>query len=80
MAAETSSAQALKDNFAAKGFTVRELVALSGAHTLGKCSSVVCVGMQEQGSAQRLAAGGGTQEGKLPDGPLAAVFLATRTE
>lgn len=37
MAAETSSAQALKDNFAAKGFSVRELVALSGAHTLGGC-------------------------------------------
>lgn len=35
MASERSDARALVENFAEKGFDVRELVALSGAHTLG---------------------------------------------
>lgn len=35
MASERADAAALKANFAAKGFSVAELVALSGAHTLG---------------------------------------------
>ncbi|KAI8472771.1 MAG: heme peroxidase [Monoraphidium minutum] len=35
MASERSDAAALVDNFADKGFDVRELVALSGAHTIG---------------------------------------------
>jgi hypothetical protein len=35
MASEKSDAATLKAGFAEKGFSVRELVALSGAHTLG---------------------------------------------
>jgi catalase (peroxidase I) len=36
MASEMSSAEVLKQNFADKGFSVREMVVLSGAHTIGK--------------------------------------------
>ena len=35
MPAETSSATQLKASFAAKGLSVREMVVLSGAHTIG---------------------------------------------
>jgi len=35
MASEMSSADVLKQNFSEKGFNVREMVALSGAHTIG---------------------------------------------
>lgn len=35
MASENSNAERLIENFADKGFNVRELVALSGAHTIG---------------------------------------------
>ena len=36
MPMETASAEQLKANFASKGFTVQELVILSGAHTIGR--------------------------------------------
>lgn len=39
MASEKADAALLKANFAEKGFSVQEMVALSGAHTLGGCTS-----------------------------------------
>ena len=36
MASEMSSADVLKQNFSEKGFNVREMVVLSGAHTIGE--------------------------------------------
>ncbi|KAF5828413.1 heme peroxidase, partial [Dunaliella salina] len=44
---ENSSAALLKANFADKGFSARELVALSGAHTIGKH---ICWTTGEEGS------------------------------
>ncbi len=44
LVAETAGVDALKANFAAKGFSVREMVALSGAHTLGGWVSVCWCG------------------------------------
>ena len=40
---ETLSAEALRLNFAAKGMSAQELVALSGAHTVRQCPCMVAV-------------------------------------